>query len=136
MASLSPLPRGIRGITYPIFVAGFAVKIFIPHAMFRAKENRIVAAFRIGRIAGAFNSRDTRGRIEGGGKGKSRGTEGVGPASARKGSGGDTAQDVRLGRHSIVWRANAFKMAGSVRSPLIAAKLGYGGDGRVASRDL
>lgn len=27
-------------------------------------------------------------------------------------------------------------MASSVRSPLIAAELGYGGDGRVASRDL
>lgn len=40
--------------------------------MFRAKENRIVAAFRIGRIAGAFNSRDTRGRIGGGAGDKKR----------------------------------------------------------------
>lgn len=61
-------PFGIRGITYPIFVAGFVVKIFIPRAMSQAKENRIVAAFRIGRIAGAFNSRDTRGRIGGDGR--------------------------------------------------------------------
>lgn len=121
-------PLDIRGITYPIFVTGFVVKIFIPRAMSWAKENRIVAAFRIGRVAGAFNSRDTRGQI--GGDGQS------GPCIGEKRVRRWYGAGCPLGETFNRLAANAFKMADSVRSSLIVAELGYGGDGRVASRDL